>query len=391
MKDATTLIQAFNQHLSPESQNAKYEAMAESKQRFYRGSCHLFYERLAHIGSPKDHSKAWLCGDLHIENFGTFKGNNRLVYFDINDFDEALLAPLSFDILRLLTGILISSTQLNCSQDEAHKLMEIAFRKYSSSIVASKALLLERDMASGLMKDFFDQVSHRNREEFIGTHTTSNGKKLQIDQIHFRKLDHDRRQDLSTAIAHLFKTIPVLKNLKVIDTAIRIAGTGSIGSERYVLLCYHRENKKRFLLDMKEARPSTVAKYTSVKQPKWTNEAERILNCQERSQFCSPALLCTVQYQSRWFIVKELQPKEDKMDFALCKGRLGRLQDVLTSMAELTAYAHLRSSGRKNSSTADELAETVTGKKWQRHIVETAQEVALQVDKDYHQFLQSTR
>ena len=37
----------------------------------------------------------WICGDLHIENFGSYKGDNRLVYFDLNDFDESILAPVS--------------------------------------------------------------------------------------------------------------------------------------------------------------------------------------------------------------------------------------------------------------------------------------------------------
>jgi len=31
---------------------------------------------------------------------GTYKGDNRLVYFDINDFDEAVLAACTFDVTR---------------------------------------------------------------------------------------------------------------------------------------------------------------------------------------------------------------------------------------------------------------------------------------------------
>ena len=387
MKDTNTLIHSFNKHLKPDMQKRKYEAMAKNKQSFYRGSCHLFYERLSHFGSPKDHSKAWLCGDLHLENFGTFKGNNRLVYFDINDFDEALLAPISFDVLRFLTGVLISTEQLDCSQAEAQKLMGFAFKRYCETIIAAKALLIERDTAKGLMRNFFDQVRRRNREEFIAIHTTHKGKKLKLDQKHFRKLDGDRQHDLLEALNDQFEKNYLLRELNILDCAVRIAGTGSIGAERYALLTYHQSNNKHYLLDMKEARPSSVVKHTSIKQPKWTNEANRIVACQERLQFCSPALLSTLPLNQKWFVLKELQPKEDKMDFALCKGRLGRLEEVLLPMAELTAYAHLRASGRQGSSTADELAETVGSRKWQRHVFELTDTLAKQVGKDYMDFM----
>jgi uncharacterized protein (DUF2252 family) len=45
-----------------------------------------------------------VCGDLHLEKFGAFKGDNRLCNFDINDFDDArraaigLAVPTSLDI-----------------------------------------------------------------------------------------------------------------------------------------------------------------------------------------------------------------------------------------------------------------------------------------------------
>ena len=68
--------------------------MASDPFYFFRGTAHLFYEDLVNTeaalpGQPL----TWVCGDLHIENFGSYKGDNRLVYFDINDFDEANLAP----------------------------------------------------------------------------------------------------------------------------------------------------------------------------------------------------------------------------------------------------------------------------------------------------------
>src|SRR5579863_1992217 len=72
-------IVAFNKGRLPEMLKLKYESMAESVFRFYRGTCHLFYEDLAKVGNFPGSPVTWICGDLHPENFGSFKGDNRLV------------------------------------------------------------------------------------------------------------------------------------------------------------------------------------------------------------------------------------------------------------------------------------------------------------------------
>src|SRR6185503_12736779 len=96
-------ILAFNKDRVPELLQLKYRLMAEDPFRFFRGTCHLFYEDLAGKITWKDDTKAWICGDLHLENFGSYKGDNRVVYFDVNDYDESLLAPASWEFVRLLT------------------------------------------------------------------------------------------------------------------------------------------------------------------------------------------------------------------------------------------------------------------------------------------------
>ena len=67
--------------------------MRKSAFAFLRATCHLFYEDLPKSPLLRKVPPVWACGDLHLENFGSYKGDNRLVYFDLNDFDEALLAP----------------------------------------------------------------------------------------------------------------------------------------------------------------------------------------------------------------------------------------------------------------------------------------------------------
>ena len=104
-------IQQFNHNRKPELLTLKYQMMRQNAFAFLRGTCHLFYEDFPAHSPLNLAPPVWICGDLHLENFGSYKGNDRLVYFDINDFDEAVLAPCTWDLARFLTAILVAGAQ----------------------------------------------------------------------------------------------------------------------------------------------------------------------------------------------------------------------------------------------------------------------------------------
>src|SRR4051794_5174641 len=105
MEDISERITGFNRGRLPGLLPLKYDAMAENFFRFYRGTNHIFFEDLAKNNQLPSSPLAWICGDLHLENFGSYKSSNRLVYFDLNDFDDALLGPVSWELARMVTCI----------------------------------------------------------------------------------------------------------------------------------------------------------------------------------------------------------------------------------------------------------------------------------------------
>src|ERR1700754_2163445 len=133
-------LQEFNKDLLPEILPLKYEAMAESAFRFFRGNCHLFYDDLAAAEPLPLSPLAWICGDLHIENFGSYKGDNKLVYFDLNDFDEGLLAPASYEVVRMVTSIFIAFDNLGFEQEKALKMAQLYVRSYSATLAKGKPI-----------------------------------------------------------------------------------------------------------------------------------------------------------------------------------------------------------------------------------------------------------
>lgn len=89
----------------------------------------------------------WVCGDLHLENFGSYKGDNRLVYFDLNDFDEAALAPANRELIRMVASLLSGADTLAIRQSEARALCLSFLDAYAASLAAGKAYWIQSDTA----------------------------------------------------------------------------------------------------------------------------------------------------------------------------------------------------------------------------------------------------
>src|ERR1700755_941022 len=109
MHNITKRINEFEAGRLPDMLALKHKFMAQNIFRFYRGTCHLFYEDISKEKALAKSPLAWICGDLHLENFGSYKGDNRLVYFDLNDFDEAALAPCTWEPARLLVSLHVAA------------------------------------------------------------------------------------------------------------------------------------------------------------------------------------------------------------------------------------------------------------------------------------------
>lgn len=382
-------IQQFNSNRVPEMVQLKYKFMQEDPFRFFRGTCHLFYEDLVKKINWEDETKSWICGDLHLENFGSYKGDNRVVYFDLNDFDEAILAPISWELVRMLTSIHVASKVLALEQEKANLICKNFIDTYIAQLESGKALSVERKTAKGLLNDLLKNVVNRSDKKLIKERTVqANGKLiLRIDNQKFLPLEDKAKKSILEKVNQWYRTNYGNEKIKIHDIAYHIAGTGSIGVKRYVVLKEMIKTGQCHLIDIKEVLPSSLSPYVKIKQPKWKNEAERVRTIQNRAQYITPAWLHNIEINNAFFIVKELQPLEDKMDLALCKGNTRKIIQILESMAILAASAALRCSGRQGSSNADKLiAFAKNSKSWRSKVLNYAEKYGAKVVKDYNAF-----
>ncbi len=294
MSERSDKIRAFNDNRVAAIVKLKYAAMLENAFRFYRGTCHLFYERIAGLKAMPKSPVGWISGDLHLENFGSYRGNNKLFYFDLNDFDEAVKAPVLWEVLRLVTSIFIAFQTLDIDSEQAVGMAWLFIKTYRNTLIGGKAMDLDPRTSKGIVGDFLKRAQRSGAAELLEKRTSRKGRKLVLDtsdERHF-KLKKAFKAELVVHMEQwLSQNSESPYHYSVKDVVYRIAGTGSLGQKRYLFLLKSTQKKGRYLLiDMKQAYPSSLLPFLENPQPKWENEAERIVAIQKRMQHVSASL-----------------------------------------------------------------------------------------------------
>jgi uncharacterized protein (DUF2252 family) len=377
----------------PELLRRKYAAMAADPVAFFRASCPLFFEDWAADADPALRDAApsvWLCGDLHLENFGTFKGDNRLAYFDLNDFDQAALAPATWHLARFLTGLFVATRRQGVADDEAAALCDAFLDAYTAALIDGTARWVERATARGPVRDLLGGLRKRRRRDHLARFTARRGKRRQLvaDGDRVLPIDEQRRALIADFMRGFAASQPDPAFFTLLDVARSGSGTGSLGLARYTLLVEgHGSPHRNYLLDLKEERPSDLVAHLTVRQPSWRDEAERVVSVQQWVQAISPAFLSAVQVGGVAFKLQALQPDEDKLDLARHWGGKSKRQRLaLATMGEVVAWGQLRSGGRQGSATTDEAIAFARRDDWRGPLLAYARAYTERVERDWRTF-----
>ena len=395
MIDIVQSIRDFNSGRDPEKLTIKYAKMRTSPYVFLRGTCHLFYEQLIADSLPADSPLAWICGDLHLENFGSYKANNRLVYFDINDFDEAVLAPVTWDLVRVLTSVFAAGASLRVDAKQALLLCKEFLQAYSKALESGKSSWVDRDNASGLVRSLLDGLRDRSRVEHLDKYTVRGKKRRSIRCDGARALKaSDKEFARASKLVDAFAATQKHRDrefFEVVDVAHRIAGVGSLGVERYIVLVTGKSSPdENYLLDVKQTFASSLeAKIQGVTQPVWPSEASRVVTLQDRMQAATTAFAGSVATAKgkRSYVVRALQPSADRVALDDSEVTFEQVRNVISQLGHLVAWAHLRGSGMQGSAPADALmAFGATRKRWQEALLSAARICAAQTVNDWNAY-----
>lgn len=335
--------------------------MMQSAFAYYRGTGEAFYRRwlgpLLKIKAPL----VWLNGDLHLENFGTYRGDNRLTYFDVGDFDDACQGPATIDLFRFLTGLHLAAAEMAMSGLQARSLCKLALARYRAALQDGKARWLERRIASGAIGDLLRELESRSQADLLAKRTVEkNGKRrLRFDTGKAVKLPEAEAARVRAAITRFAAQRAHPGFFKVIDVAQRVAGLGALGRPRYVVLVAGNGGRQgQALIDLKWQPGSILApllEKRGIAQPGFGNEAARVVEIEYRLQAAAPAFLTEIKLGREAYTFRELQPDQDKLEAKTLAGDAARRDAAVGAMAELIAWAQLRTSGWRQAAAIDDL------------------------------------
>jgi uncharacterized protein (DUF2252 family) len=396
-RDVWQLIQAFNRERNPELVREKYSKLADDAFSFFRGTCHLFYHDLPSNLTVRTAPNVWICGDLHLENFGTYKGDDREIYFGINDFDEGVLAPCTWDLARLSTSIFLAADNLKLEKVVAIGLVQSYLTSYSNALAIGEHTVAIEENTGGAIGELIDSLRHRKRVDFLNkrTEVIRDRRHLKFDKDKTLKIDKQHREEIGQVIYEWAKTQPKPEFFEVLDVGFRLAGIGSLGLDRYLILVTGKGSPdKNYLLDFKQQPGSALQPYLTTPQPQWTNQATRVMRAQQMVQSSPPALLAAIpqsggyanEYNNSSYLLRELQPTADKLSLEACASKLSHLGKSIEIMAQVTAAAHIHSNSKLGASSVEDLIAFGSSLDWQQQILMYAENYADRVRSDYHQF-----
>jgi uncharacterized protein (DUF2252 family) len=392
-RDASSRIERFNAGREPERLALKYRAMCKSPFAFFRGTAHLFWEDVAARRPALPLGPlVWASGDLHFENFGSFQGDNGLSYFDLNDFDEAALAPATWEVARFVASAYVAAPSLDLTRTETNDLVKSFLDAYQTALADGKARWIERATASGMVRTLLRRVSKQTRAMLLNSRTTvKKGKRrIRIDGRHALPITDSQRTNVTRRLDNFAKSQPDPDFFRVLDVARRVAGLGSLGLERYIVLV-RGDRDGNAVLDAKEAAPSILARFEKLRQPAWKSEADRVVAIQRRVQAIAPALLHAKKIGRGGYVLRELQPSSDRLSLDDARGDHRHLHSAAKAMGHVAAWGQLRSSGRQGSATADDLIVFAGANGWKQQLIDFGRSYKSQVQRDYEQFVDAQK
>ena len=346
----------------------KLARMSASPLAFLRGAAPLFYELLDTHPSLAEgpRGKGWLVGDLHIENFGAYRPNPtdngtrsaRDATFNLNDFDDAIIGPWRFDVLRFTTSLLLAGRELGADGTRALDLCHGMLDAYVDAAFHHAKPPRQPEAVQRLVA----QVTARTRKQLLDARTVvTHGARRFVRGDRYIDLPPGLARKVPRAFARYVETLgdncPSDDAMQIVDYAQRIAGTGSLGGVRVAVLVRGKGSADGgWIFDMKEQGMPAAARILG--DPEIV-PAERVAQA-FRACVAHPAhLIGTTEMGGLSMFVRKLTPQEDKLN-------LGRLRDadldpLATYLGALLGAAHLRGATKtpKHPWTRSERAETI--------------------------------
>jgi uncharacterized protein (DUF2252 family) len=329
----------------------KLGEMAAGVFTFFRGSNDLFAREWPTIRPIDAGPNGLICGDLHLENFGAYLTEAGDCRFAINDFDEAYVAPCGVDLVRCSASIFLASEEWKLPTSTA-AAMVVEFldhyrKEIAATVITGQIGSVDSLNSRGAVLELITPTAIGSRKELLVA-TTQYSKRLRHPTIRLdakkRPITSKKRDEIESAFRELSVRSEMHRSIEVLDATTRLAGLGSLGLRRYLLLVKGGTAEDHLrLLDMKEASPSALRHCIDLPQPAWgEGEAARVIAAERIVLEKPESGLAAIAMSGRTYRVRGMTPDANRSKLSRLRGDVAKLREVVRVAGSIAAWAHYR-------------------------------------------------
>ncbi len=444
--DPVALLEEQNTTREQDLVPVRHGRMMASPFTFYRGAAKIMAADLK--DTPVAGLETQLCGDAHLSNFGAFASPERVLLFDVNDFDETLPGPFEYDVKRMAASFAIAARNNGFSKTDTRAATMTSVRAYREAM-ASFALMPTMDIWYAHLDEDELRTGIRNavagaarKEKTPGKAGKKAGKAARQEEKSAKTAEkraaktltkahtRDSLQALSKlgelvngtyrivsqppivvparelaptyglspdevghAIREQFRAYRatlqddrrhLLERFEVVDLARKVVGVGSVGTRAFIVLLQGRDAADPLFLQVKEATASVLEPY--VRKSRYRQHGERVVQGQRMMQAASDIYLGWTKGLDvrRHFYWRQLR---DMKGSAIVEAMapLG-----LTFYARICGWTLARAHARSGDPVA--MAAYLGGSDaFDNSITDFSQRYADQNERDYQQFVNAIR
>src|SRR5579884_1780388 len=357
MRSAVQQVLDYNHGFDRASLARKLARILESPFSFYRGTFHLFAaDMLEGLFRDWPHTTpaGAIVGDLHTENFGTFRAVSGDIVYDINDFDETTTAPYDYDLRRLTCSIALAAFDNRQTLAQVVHAVELCVRGYLDTVTALAASKTRAEFealrARKEIRSVLADAKEKSRVDMMKALAAETPGSRFVFRASDRlaPLDAATRDAITRAVPQFLKSLGEehhAERFTFQDAVFRFAGCGSLGRQRYALLFGKGQTPQESLdtlrlIEWKDALDSSL----DSRQPRASaNRAKQVVANTEGFQIDAKRYLGYVTLNGRPMQSREIGANDARFAHKLFHApeRFARAAQIF---GEITARAHLVSS-----------------------------------------------
>jgi uncharacterized protein (DUF2252 family) len=423
----------------------RHGRMMVSPFTFYRGAAKIMAVDLK--DTPVAGLDAQLCGDAHLSNFGAFASPERILLFDVNDFDETLPGPFEYDVKRMAASFTIAGRNNGFSAADTRAAALASVTSYREAM-AGFARMGTMDIwyahldEDELMSAIRSAVAGTRKEEKAAKKKKKTEKRDEKQEKLAKKAQ--KRAEKSAAKAHTRDSLQALSKLgelvdgtyrivsqppivvparelaatygispdqlshvieeqfrayratlqddrrhllerfQIVDMARKVVGVGSVGTRAFIVLLQGRDAQDPLFLQIKEATASVLE--ANLRKSRYRQHGERVVQGQRIMQASSDIYLGWTKgvQANREYYWRQLRDMKESADVE----KMTPL--ALTFYARTCGWALARAHARSGDPVA--IAEYLgASDAFDKSVTGFSERYADQNEKDYQEFVKAIR